>query len=221
MKRIFLIILLVFLMHCVCGVGWGGEPLVVMGTSEQGEDVERPSLEMAIQDGLTRAVEEAVRGMVASQTMQKRQGILSQEFYQKAKSFILSYKILEQTVLPTGYQALLEVVVDTQAIESRLTSLGLAAKGRGGYPALRTASLVVSGIRGYPIYLQIEQLLREDPQVQAFSLSEIEPTKFTWKIIMKGETGRLANKLLYHDFGGLKARVVALNPGHVEVALSR
>lgn len=220
MKRMFQIILLVFLMLCVCGVGWGGKSLVVMGTSEQGEDVERPSLEMAIQDGLTRAIEEAVRGMVGSQTMQKRQGILSQEFYQKEKSFILSYKILEQTVLPTGYQALLEVVVDTQAIESRLASLGLI-KGRGGYPAFRTASLVVSGIRGYPIYLQIEQLLREDPEVQTFVLSEIEPTKFTWKIIMKGETGRLANKLLYHDFGGLKARVVALNPGRLEVALSR
>lgn len=220
MKRIFMIILLVFLMLCVCGVGWGGEPVVVMGTSAQGEDVERPTLEMAIQDGLTRAVEEAVRGMVGSQGLHKRPEILSKEFYQKAESFILSYKILEQTVLPTGYQALLEVVVDTKAIESRLTSLGLA-KGRGGYPALRTASLVVSGIRGYPIYLQIEQLLREDPEVQAFSLSEIEPTKFTWKIIMRGETGRLANKLLYHDFGGLKARVVALNPGRLEVALSR
>ena len=222
MKRIVLLILLVFLVLCVGGVGWGGEPFVVLGTSEKGEDLQSPTLEMAIQDGLTRAIEEAVRGMVTSQTLQKRQGILSQEFYQKAEAFVLSYKILEKTVLPneSGYQTLLEVVVDTKGIEGRLTSLGLA-KNRGRYPTLRTAHVVVSGIRSYQIYLQIEQLLREDSEVQAFSLSEIEPTKFTWKVTMKGEAGRLANKLLYHDFGGLKARVVALNPNRLEVVLSR
>jgi hypothetical protein len=220
MKRIVLVILLVFLVLGVGGVGWGGEPFVVLGKSEQGEAVQSPTLEMAIQDGLTRAVEEAVRGMVASQTMQKSKRTLSQEFYQKADAFVLSYKILEKTVLPTGYQALLEVVVDTKKIEGRLASLGLA-KNRGGYPTLRTAHVVVSGIRSYQIYLQIEQLLREDAGVQAFSLSEIEPTKFTWKVTMKGEIGRLANKLLYHDFGGLRGRVVALHPNRLEVVLSR
>ena len=220
MKRIVFFGLLFFLMLCLYGVGWGGEPLVVMGTSEEGEVVERPSLEMAIQDGLKKAVEEAVRGIIGSQAMQKRQEILSQEFYQKAESFVLSYKLLEKTVLPTGYQALLEVFVDTKSIESRLTSLGLV-KGRGGYLALHTVHVIVSGIRAYPIYLQIEQFLREDPNVQVFALSEIEPTKFTWTITMTGEIGRLANKLLYHDFDGLKARVVALNPGRLEIALSR
>ena len=64
-------------------------------------------------------------------------------------------------------------------------------------------------------------MLKDDPNVQSFALFEIEPTKFTWKITMKGEMGRLANKLLYHDFGGLRARVVAMNPGRLEVALSR
>ena len=157
--------------------------------------------------------------MVASQVVNKKQETLSQEFYQKAESYTLSYKILGKTVLPTGYQALLEVVVDTKGIEGRLISLGLA-RSRGGYPTLRTAHVVVSGIRSYKIYLQIEQLLRENAEVQTFSLSEIEPTKFTWKVCMKGEVGRLTNKLLYHDFGGLKARVVALSAERLEIALS-
>jgi hypothetical protein len=192
---------------------------VVLGKSEQGEDVQSPTFEMAIQDGLARAVEEAVRGVITSSTMEKSKGILSHEFYEKADAFVLSYKILEKTALPTGYQALLEVVVDTEGIEGRLVSLGLA-KNRGGYPTLRTTFVVVSGIRSYQIYLQIEQLFKEAAGVQGFSLSEIEPTKFTWRVTMKGETGKLANKLLYHDFGGLKARVVALNPNRLEVALS-
>jgi hypothetical protein len=220
MRRIVLVVLQVFLILCVGGAGWGGEPIVVLGTSEQGEAVQSPTLEMAIQDGLTRAIEEAVRGMVTSSTMEKSKGTLSKEFYEKADAFILSYKILEKTALPTGYQALLEVVVDTKGIEGRLISLGLA-KGGGGYPTLRTAVVVVSGVRSYHIYLQIEQLFREAAEVQAFSLSEIEPTKFTWKVTMKGEAGRFANKFLYHDFGGLKARVVALNPNRLEVVLSR
>jgi hypothetical protein len=219
MKRQVLVILLVLVVLCVGGAVWGGEPFVVLGKSEQGEAVQNPTFEMAIQDGLTRAVEEAVRSMVTSSSMEKSKGTLSQEFYEKADAFVLSYKILEKTALPTGYQALLEVVVDTKRIEGRLASLGLA-KERGGYPTLRTVLVVVSGIRSYQIYLQIEQLLGADAEVQGFSLSEIEPTKFTWKVTMKGEAGRLANKLLYSDFGGLKARVVALNPNRLEVALS-
>ncbi len=220
MKRILPAIVVIFFVLGVCGAGWGEEPIVVLGTSEKGEAVQSPTLEMAIQDGLTRALEETVRTMVSPQTMSKSQEILSQEFYQKAESFVLSYKILERTVLPTGYQASLEVVVDTQGIENRLISLGLV-KGRGGHPTLRTARIVVSGIRSYHVYLQIEQLLGENAEVQAFSLSEIEPTKFTWKATMKGDTGKLANVFLYYDFGGLKARVVALSPERLEVVLSR
>jgi hypothetical protein len=220
MKRIVLIISLVLLVLLVCGVGWGGGSFVVLGKSEQGEDVQRPSLELAIQDGLAKAVEEAVRSKVAPQTMKKRQEALSKEFYQKAESFVLSYKLLEKIALPTGYQALLEVVVDTQGISGRLTALGFL-KGRGEFSTLHTAQLIVSGIRTYQIYLQIEQLLKEDSEVQDFSLSEIEPTKFTWKVIMRGEIGGFANRFSYHDFGGLKAKVVDLHAERLEIVLSR
>ena len=219
MKKIVLVISLVLLVLFFCGVGWGGESFVVLGKSEQGEDVQRPSLELAIQDGLTKAVEEAVRSKVAPQTMKKRQEALSKEFYQKAESFVLSYKILEKTALPTGYQVLLEVVVDMQGISGRLTALGFV-KGRE-FPTLHTAQLIVSGIRSYHIYLQIEQLLKEDSEVQDFSLAEIEPTKFTWKVIMKGDIGSFANRFSYHDFGGLKAKVVDLHAERLEIVLSR
>ena len=220
MKKIVLVISLVLLVLFFCGVGWGGESFVVLGKSEQGEDVQRPSLELAIQDGLTKAVEEAVRSKVAPQTMKKRQEALSKEFYQKAESFVLSYKILEKTALPTGYQALLEVVVDTQGINERLTALGFV-KSKREFSTLHTAQLIVSGIRSYQIYLKIEQLLKEDSEVQDFSLSEIEPTKFTWKVIMKGEIGSFANRLSYHDLGGLKANIVDLNAELLEIVLSR
>jgi hypothetical protein len=220
MKRIVLIISLVLFVLFFSGVGWGGESFVVLGMSEQGEDVQRPSLEMAIQNGLTKAVEEAVQSKVASQIMKKRQEALSKEFYQKAESFVLSYKIQEKTTLPTGYQVLLEVVVDTQGINERLTALGFV-KGRGGFSTLHTAQLIVSGIRSYQIYLQIEQLLKEDSEVQDFSLSEIEPTKFTWNVTMRGEIGSFANRFSYHDFGGLKAKIVDLNTERLEIVLSR
>jgi hypothetical protein len=219
MKRILPVILATIFVLCICGAGWGGDSFTVLGTSEQKEDAQPPTLEMAIQDGLIRAVEEAVRSMVASQTVEKRQGTLAREFYQKADSFVLSYKILEKTVLPTGYQTVLEVVVDTQGIEKRLSALGLL--GRTQRPALRTIRLVVSGVRSYSLYTTIEHLLQEDPDVQAFSLSEIEPTKFTWQVRIKGETGRLANRLLYHDFGDFKAQVMALKSERLEIVLSR
>ncbi len=219
MKRIVTIISVVFLVCCVCDLGWGEKPFTALGKSEQTEAVPNPTLEMAIQDGLMRAVEEVVGGMVAPQTVQRRQETLSQAFYEQPDAFILSYKILERTKLATGYQVLLECVVDTQGIEKRLTALGLLDSERR--PRLRTVQVVVSGIRSYDVYLAIEQLLRDDTEVHDFSLSEIEPTIFTWVVTMQGETGRLASTLLSHDYGGLKAKVVALRPERLEVALSR
>jgi hypothetical protein len=220
MKRLVLIIPLIVVVLCVCGMAWGEESFVVLGKSERGEDVPNPSLEMAIQDGLMRAVENAVRANVASTVIDRRQETLSKEFYQKAASFILSYKIVEKTTLPTGYQALLDVVVDTKAIERRLASLGLL-RHRGEEPRVREVRVVVSGIKSYPLYLQIEQLLSDKAVVQAFSLSEIEPTKFTWEVRMTGEVGRLGNKFLAHDFGVFKARVVSLSSARLEIILSR
>lgn len=219
MKRIVTIIGVVFLACSVCGVAWGQKPFEVVGKSEQTEEVPNPTLEMAIQDGLVRAVEGVVGGMVGPQTMQRRQQTLSQAFYEQPDAYILSYKILEKTRLDTGYEVLLECVVDTQGIEKRLTALGLLERERR--PRLRKVRVVVSGIRSYDVYLAIEQLLREDTEVHDVSLSEIEPTVFTWVVTMQGETGRLANKLLYHDYGGFKARIMALKPERLEVALSR
>jgi hypothetical protein len=219
MKRLVLVISLIFVVFCVCGVVWGEESFVVLGKSERGEEVPNPTWEMAIQDGLTMAVENAVRAQVPSTVVERRQETLSKEFYQKAAFFVLSYKIVEKTSLPTGYQALLDVVVDTKGIERKLASLGLL-KGREEGPRLREVKLVVSGIRNYQIYLTIEQLLREDAAVHAFSIAEIEPTTFTWDIRLTGEVGVLANKLLAHDFGAFKARVVSLSPARAEVMLS-
>lgn len=220
MKRILFISTVSFLILCVGGVGWGQKSVVVMGKSEQREDVQNPTMEMAIKDGLTKAVEEVVGGMVAPQDMKKSKEILSREFYQKADAFILSYTIVEKTALPTGYQASLEVVVDTKGIESRLTALGLRENREEG-PRLREVRLVVSGIKSYQTYLTVEQLLTRDADVQGFSLVEIVPTTFTWKVMMKGETGRLASELLSYDFGDLKARVVASDPERLEVVLAR
>lgn len=220
MKRKLLIVLIVVVVFCICGAVWGEESFVVLGKSERGEDVPNPSMEMAIQNGLMRAVENAVRDKVVSSVMDKRQETLDKEFYQKTESFVLSYKIVEKTVLPTGYQALLDVVVDIKGIERRLASLGLLKRREEG-PRVRGVRLVVSGVRSYPIYLEIEQLLREDTTVQAFSLAEIEPTTFTWEVRIIGEVGGLANKLRDHDFGDFKARVVSLSPGRAEIMLSR
>ena len=219
MKRIVLFISLIFVLLSVCGVVWGEDSFVVLGKSERGEDVPNPTWEMAIQDGLTKAVENAVRAQLPSTVVERKQETLSTEFYQKAASFVLSYKIVEKTPLPTGYQALLDVVVDTKGIEGKLASLGLLKRREEG-PRVREVQLVVSGISSYQIYLTIEQLMREDAAVQAFSITEIEPTKFTWSVRMQGEVGGLANKLLAHDFGAFKARVVSLSPARAEVMLS-
>ena len=59
MKRLILVIPLIVVVLCVCGVAWGEESFVVLGTSERGEDIPNPSLELAIQDGLIKAVENA------------------------------------------------------------------------------------------------------------------------------------------------------------------
>jgi hypothetical protein len=219
MKRIVLVLAFSLLFSSVCSVGWGQSPIVVLGKIERSEAVPNPTLEMALKDGLARAVEEVVGGMVTPQTLNRRQETLSQEFYQKADAFVLSYKILEKTMVATGYQALVEVVVDTKGIEGRLASLGLLS--RGGRAAVHTVRLVVSGIRSYQTYLTIEKILRENTEIQDFSLSEIEPTKFTWQVSLRGEVRGLANKFLSYAFSDSKARVVSLTPHQLEIALSR
>jgi hypothetical protein len=220
MKRVFLSIQVILLVLLLCGVGWGQKSFVVVGKSEQGEAVPNPTLEMAIKDGLTKAIEAVVGGMVAPEDMKKRQETLSEEFYQKTDAFILSYIILGETPLDTGYQVSLEVVVDTKAIESKLTSLGLL-KSREEGTHLREVRVVVSGIKSYEAYRAVEQLLMEDAEIQGFSPSEITPPMFTWKVMMKGDIGRLAKRFLSYDFGGLKAKVAASSAERLEVALSR
>lgn len=219
MKRIVLIVPLVFILFSICGLGWGEEPFVVLGKSEKGDDVSQPTLEMAVKDGLRVAVEEAVRGMITFQAMESNYEILAEGVYKKAESFVLSYKILEETVLPTGYNALLEVLIDTKAIEKSLESLGVLGKKEEG-PLPREIKFVVAGVKSYRIYLQVEEFLKKDEEVQTFVLSELEPTRFTWRVVLKGETDRLANKLLHQEFGGLRAKVVALAPEELEVQLS-
>jgi hypothetical protein len=212
------IITLIFLVFCIRDVGWGEQPIVVVGKSEQTEVMPNPTLEMAIQNGLVQAVEKAVEGMMTPEDIKKNRETLSKEVYQKADTFIQSYTIAEKTPLPTGYQVSLEVMVDTQGIESRLTAFGLFRKEA---PRLREVFVSVSGITSYQTYLQIERLFSEEAAVQTFSLFEIEPTLFTWRVMMTGETGRLADRLLSSDFGGLKARVTAANPERLEVVLAR
>jgi hypothetical protein len=219
MKRIVLFIVISLLFCGICSEGWGESPVVVLGKSERSEIVSNPTLEMALQDGLVRAVEEVVKGMVAPQTLTRRHETLSQEFYQKADAFVLSYKILEKTVITTGYQVLVEVVVDTKGIETRLASLGLLSRKERA--AVRTVRLVVSGIRSYQVYLAVEKILKENSEIQDFSLSEIEPTKFTWQVSLRGEVRGLANTFLSYAFSDSKARVVSLTPHQLEIALSR
>ena len=47
MKRLVLVIALIFVVLCVCVVVWGEESIVVLGKSERGEDVPNPTWEMA------------------------------------------------------------------------------------------------------------------------------------------------------------------------------
>lgn len=219
MLKVLRTITVISLVLCVCGVGWGQKSFVVTGKSEQGGDVQNPTMEMAIKNGLAKAIEEVVKGMVTPEDMSKRQDIFSEELYKKADEYILSWKILEKTPLPTGYQALLEVVVDTKEVESKLSALGFL-KDREG-PRLREVQVVVSGIKSYQACLTMERLLSGDEDIQGFFIAEIIPTTFTWKVLMRGDMGRLIEKILSHDFGGLKARVVSSSSERLEVVLSR
>jgi hypothetical protein len=220
MKRMLLSMTVIFLVLCFGSAGWGQKPLAVTGTSEQSEHVPTPTLEMAIKDGLAKAVAEVVGTMVLPRDVQKNQELLSQEFYQKADAFILSYAIADKAVLPTGYQALLEVVVDTKQIEKRLASLGLL-QARDEGSRLREVRLTITGVTSYQSYLAIERLLKEDTEIEDFSLAEIGPTLFIWKVMMKGETGRLTTKFLAADFDGRKAKVATAERERLELVLSR
>ena len=220
MKRVSLGIMMILLVLLPCGIGWGQKSFVVVGKSEQGEGEQKPTLELAIKDGLTRAIEAVIEGIVAPEDMKNRQETLSEEFYQRTDAFILSYIIVEETPLEAGYQVSLEVVVDTKAIENRLTTLGLL-KDRGEGFRLREVRVVVSGITSYETYRMVEQLLMEDADIQGFSPTEITAPIFTWRVMLKGDIGRLGNKFLSHDFGGLKAKVAASNAERLEIALSR
>jgi hypothetical protein len=220
MKRVSLGIMMILLVLLPYGIGWGQKSFVVVGKSEQGEGEQKPTLELAIKDGLTRAIEAVIEGIVVPEDMKNRQETLSEEFYQRTDAFILSYIIVEETPLEAGYQVSLEVVVDTKAIENRLTTLGLL-KDRGEGFRLREVRVVVSGITSYETYRMVEQLLMEDADIQGFSPTEITAPIFTWRVMLKGDIGRLGNKFLSRDFGGLKAKVAASNAERLEIALSR
>ena len=219
MKRVCLIITAVFLYCCMYGVGWGQERFVVSGMSEKGDTTPSPTMEMAVKDGLTKAVEEAVRGMVTPQTLEERREDLIQGIYSKTELFILSYKISEKIPLPTGYKVLLEVLVDTERIARGLGSLGLL-KGGERRPSPRTVELVVTGIKNYQVFISVERLLREIAGVQTFVLSEIEPTTFTWRVELRGEMGALADTFRQQELRGLRGRVVTVTRERVEVELS-
>jgi hypothetical protein len=220
MKKVLVSILVILLVLAFSGVGWGQKSFVVVGKSEQGEGEQKPTLEMAIKDGLTKAIEAVIGGMVAPEDIKSRQALLSEEFYQRADAFILSYIIVEETPLENGYQVSLEVVVDTRAIENRLTALGLLKGGEEG-SRLREVRVVVSGIMNYETYLKVEQLLSTDPGVQVFTPAEITAPIFTWRVMLRGDIARLANRFVSHDFGGLRATVAASSAERLEVALSR
>ncbi len=220
MKRVLIGIQVILMVLALSGVGWGQKSFVVVGKSEQGEGEQKPTLEMAIKDGLTKAIEAVIGGMVAPADMKNKQTTLSQEFYQRTDAFILSYVIVEETPLETGYQVSLEVVVDTKAIENRLTALGLLKGGEEGSRP-REVRVVVSGVTSYETYLMVEQLLSTDAGVLGFSPSEITAPIFTWRVMLRGDIGRLADRVLSHNFSGLKAKVAASSAERLEVVLSR
>jgi hypothetical protein len=212
MKRVLIIIQVIFLVLVLSGVGWGQKSFVVVGKSEQGEGEQKPTLELAIKDGLTRAIEAVIGGMVAPADMKNRQATLSEEFYQRADAFILSYIIVEETPLEAGYQVSLEVVVDTKAIENRLTSLGLLKGGEEG-SRLREVRVVVSGITSYETYLMVEQLLSTDAGVQSFSPAEIttpilSETDFIGSNAFRSRHCGRPRPGRGYPFGGLRGRAV-------------
>jgi hypothetical protein len=220
MKKAIIGSTIILLVLALSGAGWGQRSFTVSGKSEQGETEQKATLEMAIKDGLRRAVEAAVGGMVAPDDMKNKQTILSEEFYRNTDAFILSYIILEETPLDTGYQVSLEIVVDTKAIESRLASLGLL-KNREEGSRLREVRVVVSGITSYETYLAVEQLFKDDADIQGFSPAEITAPIFQWRVSMKGDIGRLADRFLSRGIGNLKAKVATANSERLEIALTR
>ena len=219
MKRTLMIIPLMFLVFNTFNLGWAQETFVVLGKSEKAEDLPPPTIEIAVRDGLKRAVEEAVRGMVTFQTLEEQHETLAEGLYNKPESFVLSYKILEEATLPSGYQVLLEVLVDTKGVKRKLESLGLLEQEEVR-PFLREVKFIVAGVKSYGVFLEVEKFLKKEAEVQSFTIAEIEPNKFTWKLTIKGGTDRLAGKLLRHDFGVLKVKVVTLTPEELGVELS-
>ena len=220
MKRLLVSLTVLVLVLSVGNAGWGQKPLSVIGKSEQSEQMPNPTLDLAIKDGLAKAVAEVVGSMVSPQDIQKKQEVLSKEFLQNTEPYILSYSIADKTVLPTGYQAALEVLVDTREVEKRLAALGLLRERDEG-SRLREVRLSISGVTSYQSYVAIERLLGEDTEIQDFVIAEMGPTLFIWKVMMRGETGRLTARFLATDFDGLKARVITAERERVELGLSR
>jgi hypothetical protein len=218
MKCLLVMMMVLLLVLSVGNTCWGQKPLSVIGKSEQSEQVPNPTLDIAIKDGLAKAVAEVVGSMVSPEDIQKKQELLSKEFLQNTEPYILSYSIADKTVLPTGYQATLEVLVDTRGVEKRLAALGLLRGQEGA--GLREVRLTISGVTSYQSYVAIERLLAEDTEVQDFTLAEMGPTLFVWKVMMRGDAGRLTARFLAADFDGLKARVITAERERVELGLS-
>jgi len=219
MKRSVLLVCSICMMLCFGPMAWCQERFVVVGSSERGDQLPNATLEMAIKDGLRKAIQEAIGEVVALELLGEQERRVLQEVHNRAESFVLSYRVVEEAVLPTGYQVLLEVLVDTRGIKRNLESLGILRTAQVSTPP-RTVRLVVNGLRSHQVYLNIDGFLREAVEgVEDVILAEIEPTRFTWRLAFTGKTDELADRFLHGDFSGHVITVKTVTSELLEIDL--
>jgi hypothetical protein len=198
---------------------WGQETFLVLGASQVGDSQTVPTLEMAIQDALRKAIRDRVRELISPQMEALHHDVLEEELYSRADRYILSYRVLEKDAQAEGYLALLEIVMDTQAVRAELETLGVLTREHGMSP-VQQITVVVTGVDTYATYRAIESALAGNDDVERqVTIAELEPMQMTWNVRTTETTEDLTRRVQGLQLDEFVVQVIDVEPGLIHVDL--
>lgn len=180
----------------------GADTYHALGMSEESDGGPPPTVERAVKDGFVKALQDSVRGMLGYSSLEEYESPALEQLYRQPQRFILSYRVLQETTLSTGYMVLLEVTVDTDRVRTHLRQLGLPTDATLPEEP-RNVHVVVWGIAGYEVYRDVETLLSDEKEgAREVTIAEMEPGRFVWNLVTTEDIGHLAARFENTDLGG-------------------
>lgn len=124
--RIFLIILSVVISYiCPTPVQAKEMAIISEGVGTIVDDNRAKARDIAIQDALAKAVEQAMGTFLQAETMVENAILIRDSIYSKTKGYIKSYRVTEESFSNSLYRVHIEAYVATDKLEDDLSAIGL------------------------------------------------------------------------------------------------